>query len=291
MIDQLTSFCKIIELENLTNAAKELHITQPALSMSIKKLEKQLGCKLMIRSKSGIKPTKIGRVVYEHSKRIENDFKNLRRIISEKNNKAQKNIRMGMIDNVGLTFVSKIYSDFHKRHPNLNLQIQVDNSYRLTEKVEKGSIDFAIVTKSEKKFSKKFVQSNFGEEEMSLVTSPRNFLKIKNIKSLNGMNFVSYNKESTTHKLIKKMLHDNEISVKFISYSSSPKFIAEIVKSTESIAFLPDTFVQNDILIEELKKVRIRNLRFERKFQLIYLKDTFLPGTTQEFIGELRKAF
>jgi DNA-binding transcriptional LysR family regulator len=290
MVDSIRDFHKIVDIGNLTKASKELFITQPALSISMKKLEKRLGCKLLSRGRNGIKPTKIGKVVYRYSRGIDSDLKNLKRIISESNRKASKNICMGMIDNVGLVFVSKIYKEFHKNHLKVNLQIQVDNSYRLTEKVEKGKIDFAIITKSDQRLSSKFFTKEFGEEEMVLVASPKVAEDIKNIKSLNNKNFVSYNRESSTHKIIKNTLEENDLNINFITYSSSPKFIAEIVKKGIGLAFLPKNFVQNDILTEDLKRIRIRSLSFTRKFQLIYLKSTFLPKTTLEFIEKLKEA-
>ncbi|MFC1780517.1 LysR family transcriptional regulator [Patescibacteria group bacterium] len=291
MLNSIRDFHKVVDIGNLTKAAKELFITQPALSISIKNLEKQLGCKLLTRGKNGVKPTKLGKVVYKFSKEIDIDFKNLKRRISESNRKSSKNICMGMIDNVGLVFVSKVYKEFHKNHLKVNLQIQVDNSYRLIEKVEKGKIDFAIITKGDQKLSNKFFINDFGEEEMVLVASPKVAEGIKNIKSLNNMNFISYNKESSTHKIIKNTLEENDLSINFISHSSSPKFIVEMIKEGVGIAFLPENYVQKDILTEELKRIRIRSLNFTRQFQLIYLRSTFLTKTTQEFIERIREVF
>ncbi|MBN2015796.1 LysR family transcriptional regulator [Candidatus Dojkabacteria bacterium] len=291
MFYALQNFQKVVEIGNLTKASQELHLSQPALTISIKKLEKRLGCKLLIRSRSGVVPTKFGNLVYDYAKRMKTDFNNLRAKIAEENRAMVLNIRMGMIDNLGLLFVSKIYKRFLDHHKNIHLQIQVNNSEMLIEEVEKGTIDFAIITKGTRKFPLRIIQKKFISEEMSLVGLPINVQNIKNLSDLRGKNFISYNQNSTTHKLIDTLLKKKNINVNYIAYSSSPDFILQMVKQGSGLAVLPESFVIDDLRTETIKKVRLNNIRFKRQLSLIYLKSTFLPKITQKFIDELTKAY
>ncbi len=288
MIQTLKNYCKVIEIGNFTKASKELFISQPALSISIKKLEKQLGCKLILRNRDGLKPTKIGSIVYKHAIKINRNCNNLKEIISEYNEKVTKNLNMGMIDNVGLILVSKIYKEFYRKHPNIKIQIHIDNSDRLVKKIKNNNIDFAIITKGKKNLSKKFIEKDFGEEKMSLVASTK---LAKEQKDLKDINLISYNKDSTTYKIIKETLDKKGIRANFNSYSTSPKFILELVKLNVGFAFLPNSYIHEDIKNKKIKVIDTNGLEIKRKFALIYLKTTYLPKTTLEFIEKLQKAF
>lgn len=290
MLDLLNSFAKIVEKRNMTKAARELNVTQPALSLAIKRLEKRLKCKLLNRTRTGVEPTKLGRIVYQYSKRIDREVDNLENILRDKGNKDNGHIKMGMIDNVGLIFVTKIYEAFFKQYNKVKLQITVNNSNRLIQGVENGAIDFAIITDPIENLSNKFVNESFGNEELILVAIPDVARKIKTKKDLTKQNFITYNQESNTQKLILQAFSSIDISPNFTTYSSSPEFNLNITKQGLGIAILPENFVEPDIYTGDLKRIRLDNFQIKRHLDLIYLKSTYLPKITTEFIHQLGNA-
>ncbi len=291
MFNLLEKFSKVVETGNLTKASKELYITQPALSISIKQLEKKLGCKLLIRRKDGVTPTKLGKIVYKFTKKISKDLRNIKVKLEEKNKALSTSIKIGMIDNVGLVFISKTYKQFQNENPNINLQIRIDNTTRLIGEVEKGTIDFAIVSKCLERFPQKFIVKDFAEEEMTLVGKPPFIEEIKKAKDLEKINFITYNKDSTTFHIIDNVFREKNIKINYVAYSSSPEFILEMVRQGTGIAALPANIVENEIRLDNLEKITIKDLKIKRRLSLIYLKDTYLPKITKQFIEKLQNEF
>jgi DNA-binding transcriptional LysR family regulator len=235
--------------------------------------------------------TSAGKILYEYSIRFATEKRNLNSQIAEEVGRRNTIIHMGMIDNVGLIFVGKIYKRFLKKYPFCRLQIQVDNSHRLLKRVEKTELDFAIITRQKNKPSYKFVTTNFADEKMILVASPNISSKIKSKLDLRKIGCISYNKSSTTHQLIHETFTRNGILMHYIAFSSSPDFILEMARLGSGVAVLPQNLVKSDIAKKRLVEIQIQGLTFNRGLSLLYLKNMYLPKITKEFIEQLRKAF
>lgn len=291
MIDLLQKFQKVIEIGNVTQAAKDLYITQPALTQSLQQLEKELGGKLLLRSRRGVKPTRLGSIVYKQSKTVTREEKNLRIIVQEELRKESKFINMGMIDNVGLIFISNIYNVFLEKNPHLKLQIEVNNSDQLISQIENDIIDFAIITRPAKILPDIITVEKFANEEMVIVGKKHLIQKIKKIKDLEEINFISYNKNSNTHAMILRTCIKNRLDINFLAFSSSPTFILQMVKQGSGIAALPRNIVESELANNELVEFRHKNLIFFRELSLIKLRNTYLAETTMRFLDELKENF
>lgn len=290
MLDLLLKYKKVIETGNITKAAKQLFVTQSALTQSMQKLERNYDCTLLIRHRSGIKPTKSGELLYETAKAILQKERNIQKRIREVNNIASHEIRMGMIDNVGLIFVRNIYKQIVHNDSDINLQIEINNSTNLIQQVEMQSIDFAIITQPEKHLGPKFSLSSFATENLLLVGNKKIVDKIKDTDDLEHIPVLSYNKQSKTHKQIESTFHDNNISPQFKVFSSSPDFILEMVKQGVGIAVLPENIVYTDIRKKKIFLIQT-GIRFARRLSLVHLASTYLADTTRQFIDELKREY
>jgi len=289
MLDKFHDFKVIIDTGNLTEAAKKLHVSQPALSISVKKLEKQLGCKLLIRNKGGVKPTQFGKILYKYARRFNLSVGNMKKELSDQLYTLEKDIKIGMIDNVGIKFIGRVYKGFRKKYPKLNLTIQVDNSTRLVREVEKGSIDFAIITK-QKRLKNNFIQEDFASEDLIIISASDYVQEATCLKDLEKINFIAYNKDSTTFKLIDKAFTQNKININYSAYSTSPTFIKEMVKLGTGIAVLPKNIVDKELASKKLRKIDL-GIKLSRQLSLIYLKNAYLTNLDKNFIEKLRNMF
>ncbi len=69
-LDYIRSFCKVVKVKSITKAAKEMHLSQPALSLQINCLESRFGAKLLERTNRGVKLTASGELLYRHGQRL-----------------------------------------------------------------------------------------------------------------------------------------------------------------------------------------------------------------------------
>ena len=133
------------ETRNITRAAKQLYITQSALSKRIKAIEKELGIEMLIRSRQGIRFTPAGEAVLTHSTCAAREMELMRRHIDTMNEEICGTLNTGISINFALYTLPDILAEYHKKYPNVNLQITTGQSRHLYRQMLDGSLDIAVL--------------------------------------------------------------------------------------------------------------------------------------------------
>ena len=144
---KLEYIVKVAELGNITKAAEELYMTQPALSHYISRVEKEEGFKLFDRSTNPITLTYEGEKYVETAKQIIELNRQLKEEMSEVSSARKGRIRIGIPPLRAAHMLPKFIPSFIKEYPNVQIQTIEHNSRQLREDVLKGSVDFAILPK------------------------------------------------------------------------------------------------------------------------------------------------
>ncbi len=144
-IEHYKNFIKIVDLGNISNAAKILLIAQPSLSKQIKNLENEFGTPLLKRNARNVELTTAGEIFYEKAK-----------IICELNNICHDEIHTNIIGNrgklkIGITisypdsYIDDLFKDFSDLYPHITYDIREDASDRLMDLLRKGIIEVAFI--------------------------------------------------------------------------------------------------------------------------------------------------
>ncbi|MBQ9197551.1 MAG: LysR family transcriptional regulator [Clostridia bacterium] len=144
---KLEYIVKVAELGNVTRAAEELFMTQPALSHYIAKMEKEEGVKFFDRSSNPITLTYEGERYVETAKQIIELNRQLKEDMAEVTNTRKGRIRIGIPPLRAAHMLPKFIPFFTKEYPNVQIQTVEHNSRQLKDDVLKGSVDFAILPK------------------------------------------------------------------------------------------------------------------------------------------------
>lgn len=277
MINDLEKFIKVIETSNITKASEELHITQPALSLAIQKLEKFFKTKLLIRNKKGVKTTKQGEILYKSGKKILTEFNNAKVNINDLCSILDSNVNIGMIDNISDKFIKNVYYSIQKKHKDIMINIIINNTKNLIQEIKNGNLDFAIITSTD--IDNNLVSINLTTEKL-LLLKPINSSVPKIIP------LISYNKNSNTHRLIEESLKKHKCKFEIKSFSTSPQAILEMIKHKMGFGVLPQNIADKYIgkSIEEVDP----NISIDREILLIYKKDKYLPHIQKEVIEYIR---
>ena len=170
---------EVYKEKSFSQAAKNLYLSQPALSASVKKVEKELGITIFDRSTSPIVLTEEGKVYIESIEKI-------RSIEEEMNNKLSDMVELksGKIRVSGENFVSsfimpKIIMEFTKRYPGIEIELVESNSPDLRQLLLNDSIDLLIAHE----FDKDFYKSIPLFEETLLLAVPMNFSVNKGLEN------------------------------------------------------------------------------------------------------------
>lgn len=143
-IKQLKYFIEVADTKNLSRAAENLYISQPTLSLSMKKIEKELNTKIFGTDiKYGLTPA--GQILYDRGSEIVRNFDRLIDEMENFGNDKNETIRLGVTILFAVQFMQEI-SSFIAKHQNVNLHIIQNGSINIQKKLAKGEIDLAIVS-------------------------------------------------------------------------------------------------------------------------------------------------
>lgn len=141
----LRYFLAVAREGNMTRAAEYLHVTQPTLSKQIKQLEEKVGKKLFIRSNYSIKLTEEGLLL---RKRAEDIVKMVDKTMDEFHSLDEINggdIYVGGAESEAIKYFTWAARNLHQKYPNIRFHLYSGNTENVTERLDKGLLDFAII--------------------------------------------------------------------------------------------------------------------------------------------------
>ena len=145
-IQLLKYFIEIVNTRSLSAAARNLFVTQPTLSLALKKMESELGTALFDHSDQPFQLTDTGVYLYEHGQEVVFQFDQLVTDIREMNQKpVKKQLRFGLTTLFAVQFMKEI-SRFLTTHPHVNLILQQDGSPKLQTMLANKEIDMGLIS-------------------------------------------------------------------------------------------------------------------------------------------------
>lgn len=142
---QLQYFQMVSRFKNITRAAERLKVSQPNITVAIKKLESELGILLFDRSQKQLSLTPEGKVFLS---RIEVALRNIKDAVLEVNDYRdlkKGTIKIGIPPMIGCSLFPQIFSSFRKIHPQLDIYLYEEGSMAIRESLESDNLDFGIV--------------------------------------------------------------------------------------------------------------------------------------------------
>ncbi|MFQ6573953.1 LysR family transcriptional regulator [Pseudomonas sp. UM16] len=142
---QLKQVLVLAETLNFHRAAEQLHMAQPPLSTSIKKLESELGMLLFERLSSGLKLTPAGEAVLHYARRSLFFADEIRRAARDGQQGSQGRVRVGFVGSAAFALMPKIIRSYRGQFPAVQLQIEESTTSDLLRRIEEHSLDVALV--------------------------------------------------------------------------------------------------------------------------------------------------
>lgn len=251
---QLQYFQMVCQLNNITEAAKRLYVSQPSITSSIKNLEKELSCELLDRSKKQIFPTAAGKIFLKRVDEILSQVDNAALEMKDYEDFKNGILTIGIPPMIGSIIFPKVFIDFKKLHPNIKLNITEYGSITTRLMIEKGDLDLGlIINDSSNKLLASFPIFN---SELFVCTkkehplSKQSTISFKDIKKepvilLNEGFYIrqkvleSFNKCNITPNIILSSDHLETIKGLITSGVGISFLLKEVVKDNEKIAKIP----------------------------------------------------
>jgi DNA-binding transcriptional LysR family regulator len=201
-LDLYKIFYTVAKHKHMTKASEELHISQPAISQSIKKLEDQLGGTLFIRSNKGMELTSEGEMFFEHIKGALELINNAENEFSSFKSLDKGEIKIGCSSTLTKLILLEATKEFHKDYPGINITIVNDLTSNLINSLKLGKLDIVIFNESNIKETNLTLEK-IKELKQGFIYNPSHYKdNIKTLNDLNNYPLILQKEESNSRKLL-----------------------------------------------------------------------------------------
>ncbi len=275
-LHQLRIFLKVVELKNITKAAEQMHITQPALSMQLKNFQGQFNMPLyeyvskrIIITDFGQKIATLAKSTVEQSDQI------------KYHTKAYQNLFSGELKissaSTGKYVIPYFLEGFIEKHKGIDLNLDVSNKRKVIEDLNHKLIDFALVS---------VVPDNL-EIEQELLIDNKLYLVGKNTTYDHTTRLI-YREEGSATRAVMDAFFEAENQRKSLKLTSN-EAVKQAVIAGLGISILPIIGIKHELSSGTLKIIPKKILPIVTKWRLIWLKNRVLSPVAQAYLAYVRE--
>jgi DNA-binding transcriptional LysR family regulator len=142
---QLQAFCAVVEKKSFSQAAEQLGVTQPAVSLQVRALEQRLGQSLLDRSGRRVEPTEVGRRLYRSAQRMLALEEQLLDEVSAGDGRLTGTLAIGASTGPGAHLVPLLLCDFQREHPDLRVALSIWDTQTVIDRVVDRQLELGVV--------------------------------------------------------------------------------------------------------------------------------------------------
>jgi len=275
-------FVAVCECGNVTAAAEKLFIAQPSVSLAISELENYYGVKLFDRISRKLYLTDVGEKFLAKARHIVDLFDEMEKGVRDWDSFGT--LRMGASITIGNCILPALIEEFTKILPDVKVQVVIENSYAIEQKVLSNELDFALIEGITHNDSILF--EPFMDDELVCICGKEHPLSSKTEifpEQLLDCDFILREHGSGTREIFDSAMLIHELPVTPIWESRSTQAIVNAVKAGLGVSVLPYKLVQKEIEAHTIFQFKIRGIDFKRKFYIIYHKNKFISNSAKVF--------
>lgn len=278
-------FYVVAKKGNITKAAEELFISQPAVTQAIHSLENQIGAPLFIRAKKGVTLTKEAKVLFQFIESGLNYIHNGENKFKELMNIESGTLKIGASTTVTQHVLLEYLDFFQDKYPNVSISITNDLTQDLIKLLREGSVDLLILNLPMKEYKDieiiPFLEVNdtfmVGKRKKDLSNSK---IDLNNIKD----DFIFQKSPSNTRKYLDSWLDDNNISITPKYDVVSFNLVKDMTKMGLGIGYITREFAKKELESGELFELDFNPRVPSRQIGIVTLKNMIPSFAARSFI-------
>ncbi|HKL99613.1 MAG TPA: LysR family transcriptional regulator [Mobilitalea sp.] len=272
---------------NISHAAKQLYISQPAVSKAIANLEENLNTTLFIRSSRGVRLTEEGRILYNHTKVAFDELKQGEDSIRRIHELGVGHLKVGVSATLCKYLLLPYLNRFVRENPHIKIAIESQSSSHTLKQLENNTLDIGLVAKPDNR--KSFVFHTLGVIEDIFVATSTYLENLKLRESTQDIfstgNIMLLDEENVSRKYIEDYFKINGIEPKQILEVSSMELLIEFAKTGLGVACVIKEFVTTELKEGTLVQIPLRAPINKREAGFSYSKDAYLSDSMKKFIA------
>nr|AIA61111.1 LysR transcriptional regulator [Cyanidiaceae sp. MX-AZ01] len=275
-LDQLRIFKAIVIEGSFQKAAQSLYISQPAVSLQIQNLEKQINSALFDRSHRKAKLTEAGQVFFKYATRILALCEESCRALEDLHHLQGGHLIIGASQTIGTYLMPGLIGLFRQKYPHICVQLQVHSTRRIAWSVANGHIDLAVIGGAiPAELMPLLSIQPFAEDELTLIVPPDHpFARLSKIQKedLYRLRFVSLDRNSTIRKVIDQILQQNGIDTNRLKLEMELNSIEAIKNAVQwglGAAFVSVCAIAKELELNLVQEVEIEAISIKRQLYQI----------------------
>ena len=297
-LDQLRILKAIAAEGSFKRAADTLYVSQPAVSLQVQNLEKQLNVPLFDRGGRKAQLTEAGHLLLSYGEKIITLCQETCRAIEDLQNLQGGTLIVGASQTTGTYLLPRMIGLFRQKYPDVAVQLQVHSTRRTSWGVANGQVDLAIIggeVPGELQDTLKIIP--YAEDELTLILPidhPLAQVEKVQKEDLYRLNFISLDAQSTIRKVIDKVLTRCDIDTKRLTIEmelNSIEAIKNAVQAGLGAAFVSITAIEKEVKMGEVYVAALEEIQVKRTLSVIINPNRYRSKAAEAFIQEVLPEF
>lgn len=291
-LHQLKIFTKVCESQSITKAAEALFLTQPAVSLQLKKFQSAFEIPLVEIIGRKLYVTDFGKQIRSLALEMLEKVDEIELAADEYKGIIRGNIKIASAS-TGKYVIPYFLSGFIQKYPGINISIDVTNKSKVVENLQENSIDFALVSVIPPHLALESIP--LMENELNLVGSVH-YPKLPKRMAIDklGIHTLIFREEgSATRMAMQNFLHKNQINVKHSMEFVSNEAVKQAIRAGLGLSIMPLIGIRSELKMGNLNIIPIKGLPIVTQWNLVYgsgKKLSLVAKTLIDYIEDHKEA-
>jgi DNA-binding transcriptional LysR family regulator len=289
---QLAAFCEVVDRRSFSLAAERLGVTQPAVSLQIRSLEKRLGQQLLDRSGRRVEPTEAGWRVYRNAQRMLTLEEQLvGELESGSEGALSGTLEIGASTGPGGTVLPVLLCEFQDRHPEVRIALSVSETQRIVERVAERELELGVVGAARR--HRGVVFEPFLRDEVVLACPPSHRFAGKTIAvdDLRDETLVVMQEGAGVRQVIEDELRAVGMRLRDLDVRLElglQESVRSAVLAGHGVTFISRSAIESDLAAGTVAVARVRGLEPSREISLVRASGRAQTRVAQAFVEYVR---
>jgi DNA-binding transcriptional LysR family regulator len=284
----LQVFQTVVRERSFSRAAEKLYRTQPAVSISVRKLEDWVGQPLFVRGSGAKTLTDAGVLLSEYADRMLNLREEIRKGMQELRGLERGQVSLG-VNESSIHALLPALDRFRHLYPRIRIQVHRVFSRDVPREVMNHQLDIGVISYLPEERELEAVE--FYRDSLVMIVWPgHRFAKRRDveIRELGEESFVAHIVESPYRQRVVQMFARHRIPLHMEIELPTIESIKEFVEMKRGVAIVPQMCVEREVATGRLRQLKIRQMRVARKLYLVYRRDRALSAAAQAMVEVIR---
>jgi DNA-binding transcriptional LysR family regulator len=270
---QLRAFCEVVERKSFSQAAERLGVTQPAVSLQVRSLEKRLGTQLLDRSGRRVEPTESGAKLYRGAQRLltlEDEIES--ELAGDATGALDGTLEIGASTGPGGVVLAQLLCEFAQDHPQIHFSLSVFDTQTVVERVAERTLELGVVGAAPRHRGVEY--EPFLRDTVVLACPPGHPFagKTLTLAQLKKEQLIVMQDGAGVRAMIEDELRNAGLRLRDLDVRLElglQESVTSAVRGGYGVTFISRSSVENDLAAGTLVEARVEGLRLEREILLV----------------------